>query len=95
MAAEVGVVHHQLLAESVDETARAAGYAYAQRVGRLNAHGVAYRVAPQSVGGGDEQRISAALLHLPCRYGVGIAFAALVERHELIEHSCVEQQEHI
>ena len=51
----VSVVHHQFLAEGVDEAARAPCNGDFHRIQLLDGHRVTQTVAPQAVGGGDDE----------------------------------------
>jgi hypothetical protein len=90
----VGVVHHQFLAESIDEMLGASGDCYFQRHGLLHAHGVADAVSPQTVAGGDYEFVGVSRLHVARGQCLRVVAVDVRQRYEFVEHTEVEQQEH-
>ena len=90
----VGIVHHQLLAKGVDETAGAARNGDFHGIQLLDGHRVAQAVAPQAVGGRDDKLIGAPCLDFPDGIDFGCLAVAFLDGQEFKENTCVKQQEH-
>ena len=87
-------MHHQFLAESVDEMLGATGYTDFQGLCLGNGHRVADAIAPQAVTRRYHQLVGFACLHFPSGYHFRRATINLRKRNKLVEHADVEQQEH-
>ena len=88
----VSVMYHQFLAKGVDETVGSTCYGNLQWIKLLDCHGVAEAVAPQAVGGRDNQLIGTPLLDFPDGVHLGGVTVTLLNGQELIEHAHIQQQ---
>ena len=89
----LGIVHHQLLAEGIDEALGAATDAETVGADGVEADGVANLVAPEATTRGDDHGIIAVRLHLPKRNDAGLRLSHLLDGDELIEDIVVEHEE--
>ena len=87
-------MYHQLLAKGIDKAAGAACYGDLDGVELFNGHRVTQAVAPQPVGGCDDEFIGATGLNLPDGIDLGGLAVTVLDRQELIEYSNIEQQQH-
>ena len=89
----LGIVDDQFFAKSIDKALGASRDDELIRIGRSEADGIAYHIAPQATRSGNQHGVVLVFLNTPQRhYLVLCAFS--VELLELVEHSIVQHQQH-
>ena len=90
----LGIVHDELLAESVDEVLRAAGDDEFVRMLARELHRIAYQVAPQARRGGDDHGVVLAQFHFLQAIGVRVLLVDFLQGDKFKEDTIVYHQQH-